>query len=173
MAELIKLRPHHVQRFFYDWQGEDIAAMLASEDEVKYSESHVENIKANYRLLFEENNPFVVVSGIDDICLKCNVLEEKRPNCTMDDDLFKFAGFGHMFGIDFDAEFASEKPKVYLPVNVIETGIASLKKAVEEEKAYEARFRRDIIIGELETSISSLQASYEMLCLKFKQTGGK
>lgn len=171
MADVIRLRPHHVHRLFYAWQGmdiTDIAKLLREHKDPKYSASHIRNVELTYRRLFEDNAPFRVVPSIDDICRKCSVRKEKRPNCTYGDDLLFYRGLGYSLGIDFEEAIFSIVSPIYFPFVAIGNELPQLKRDLKREKRAGWE-RRSWLINELETKINSLQEVYGRLCLKVNQ----
>lgn len=132
--DAIWLRPHHIQRLFYDWQGWNFVSYLRSIKDngvTRYDEGTLKHYQIIYDRLFLHNAPFVIVPSVDDMCRGCNVVVRKEDNCVLpdmketilqrenelmfnpveeergglrDDSLSRY-GFQKVFGIDFWKSF--------------------------------------------------------------------
>ncbi|HII14865.1 MAG TPA: hypothetical protein HA362_00975 [Nanoarchaeota archaeon] len=125
--DAIWLRPHHVHRLFFDWQGWDFASYLRCQKDDgarRYDEGTLKHIRTIYERLFLHNAPFVITPSVDDICRGCGSLKNKEfgcitpdvePNNGAADSEFNRAqdgksyygisrnGFSKLFGISFNS----------------------------------------------------------------------
>ncbi|HII16014.1 MAG TPA: hypothetical protein HA362_06910 [Nanoarchaeota archaeon] len=81
--DIIRLRPHHVLRYFRDWAFAAEDAIIKAHD-VGYGRKYFDKLFTVKRQLLAENHPFIIVPAADDLCITCG-RRPNRPQCEVPD----------------------------------------------------------------------------------------
>ncbi|MDI6737303.1 MAG: hypothetical protein QME12_02185 [Nanoarchaeota archaeon] len=72
VEKVIRLRPHHVDRLFFRWPFMTEESLRKAHIEDGYSLCHISNMLDVYSRTIEQNQLFIIVPALDDICRACN-----------------------------------------------------------------------------------------------------
>lgn len=133
---VIKLRPHHAERVFWDWNVYSQERLYSSLSVAGYSMETMFNAFRIKNRIMRENNPLIIVPALDDICEKCN---KHRQKC---DKIDSQKHFGQL------QRLGLKHGEVYYPADIMDSMIKILESGYIENVSWENERQKEKVLME-------------------------